>query len=575
MTAGEAAQEPQSAPLRSGGRILVDALVGHGVELAFGVPGESYLATLDALYERRESIRFVICRHEGGAANMAEAYAKLTGRPGVCFVTRGPGACHAAIGLHTAFQDSTPLVLFIGQVRRETQEREAFQEVDYRRMFGQMAKWVGQIDDAARIPELVSHAFHTAMAGRPGPVVLAIPEDMQRDLAAVADAEPYKIVRPHPGPADMAALQKLLEGAKRPILLLGGGGWTAEAVKDIRAFAEAFDLPVTASFRCQDLFDNGHPNYAGDLGTGTDPALVRRFHDSDLLLVAGPRLGEITTQNYSLLNLPTPRQTLVHVHAGAEELGRVYQADLPINAAPAPFAAAARALKPLKLPAWSDWTRAAAADYAASRKPGPCPGPLDMNEVMRVLAERLPEDAVIANDAGNFNGWLQRYFQYRCFKSLLGPSSGAMGYGVPAAVAAAIAAPHRTTLCFVGDGGFLMAGQEIATAMQYGAKPILLVVNNGAYGTIRMHQERDFPGHVSGTELKNPDFAAYARSFGAFGEVVERTAEFAPALERALGSGKAALLDLRLDLEAITTRASLSQIRAAALARQAKSGKAG
>ncbi len=560
-------------PLRDGGRILVDALVGHGVEMAFGVPGESYLSVLDAFYERRNALRLIVCRHEAGAANMAEAYGKLTGRPGVCFVTRGPGACHAAIGLHTAFQDSTPLVLFVGQVRRDTQEREAFQEIDYRRMFGQMAKWVAQIDDAARIPEMVSHAFYTAMAGRPGPVVLAIPEDMQRDLVSIADADCYKVVRPHPGEADMAALRERLLAAERPLLLLGGGGWNAQAVADIKTFAEAFDLPVTVSFRCGDLFDNRHPNYVGDLGTGVNPSLVRRVKEADLLLVAGARLGEVTTQNYSLIALPRPRQQLIHVHAAAEELGRVFQADLPINAAPIPFAAAAASLPaPEGALPWAAWTRAAAADYAANLVPGPCPGALDMNEVMRVLARRLPEDAVIANDAGNFAGWLQRYHQYRRFKSLLGPTSGAMGYGVPAAVAAAIAAPERVTVCFAGDGGFLMAGQEIATAMHYGAKPLILVVNNGSYGTIRMHQERDFPGRVSGTELHNPDFAAYARSFGAHGEVVEKTADFAPALERALGAGRLALLDLRLDLEAITTRTSLSDIRAAALKRHAGSG---
>jgi acetolactate synthase-1/2/3 large subunit len=560
--------QPGDIHPRTGGRVLVDALLGHGVDLIFGVPGESYLATLDAFYDVRNRVRLLTCRHEAGAANMAEAYGKLTGRPGICFVTRGPGACHASIGLHTAFQDSTPLILFVGQVDRDAQEREGFQEIDYRRMFGPMAKWIGQIDNAARIPEMVSHAFHTAVAGRPGPVVLAIPEDMQRDLVEVADVGPYKVVRPHPGPADLARLRELLAAAARPMLMLGGSGWTAEAVADMQRFAEAFDLPVAVSFRCQDRFDNAHANYIGDLGTGSGPKLIQRVKDSDLLIVAGARLGEQTTQGYSLIDLPRPKQLLVHIHASAEELGRVFVADLPINAGAAEFAAAARLLTPLKPPAWSALTKAARADYLESLQPGSSPGALDMNVVMRELARRLPGNAIMVTDAGNFSGWVQRYWQHTEFHTLVAPTSGAMGYGVAAAVGAAATAPDRQVVCFVGDGGFLMSAQELATARQYGLRPLIILVNNSLYGTIRMHQERDFPGRSIANVLQNPDFAAFARAFGCFGETVAQSADFAPALERALKSGTAAVIELQLDAEAITTRATLSQIAANARAKQ-------
>ena len=546
---------------RTGGRVLVDALVGHGVDMVFCVPGESYLAALDAFYDVRNTIRVVTCRHEAGAANMAEAYGKLTGKPGVCFVTRGPGACHASIGLHTGLQDSTPMILFIGQIERAAQEREAFQEIDYRRMYGPLAKWVGQIDDAARIPEMVSHAFYTATAGRPGPVVLAIPEDMQKDVVTVADADPYKVVRPHPGPDDIAALKRLLAAASRPLMIVGGGGWSAAAVAGITRFAEAFDLPVAVSFRSQDLFDNTHPNYAGDLGSATAATLTRRVKESDLLVVVGARLGEMTTQGYSLIELPRPKQTLAHVHADPEELGRVFQPDLPINASPDTFAAALKGLVPDAPPAWAEWTRAANRDYRDNLAPGVVSGALDMNVVMKVLADEMPKDAIFVTDAGNYSGWVQRYRQSTVYRSLLGPTSGAMGYGVPAAVAASLVHPERETVCFVGDGGFLMSGQEIATALQFGAKPIILVVNNGLYGTIRMHQERDYPGRPVAVELQNPDFAAYAKAFGAYGEVVEQSADFAPALARARRAGAAAILELRLDPETITTRATLSQIR--------------
>ncbi|HLB79782.1 MAG TPA: thiamine pyrophosphate-binding protein [Dongiaceae bacterium] len=552
-----------SAP-RTGAQVLVDALRIHGVDLAFCVPGESYLAVLDALYDARQSIRLISCRQEGGAANMAEAHGKLTGRPGICFVTRGPGAANAAIGVHTAFQDSTPMILFVGQVARGQVEREAFQEVDFRRMFGPLTKWVAEIDDAARIPELVSQAFHRAVAGRPGPVVLALPEDMLTDRVTVADAGPYKTVRPHPGAADLAAMRGLIAAAKRPFLIVGGGGWTAQAADDIVAFAAAFDLPAGAAFRCQDLFDNTHANYVGDVGIGINPALARRIRDSDLLLVVGARLGEMTTGGYTLVEVPRPRQTLVHVHAGAEELGRVYQADLPINSGMASFAAAARALAPIAPAPWRDWTLGARADYLANLEAPRHPGHLQMGEVMAYLRERLPADAIVTNGAGNYTGWVHRFYQYRRFRTQLAPTSGAMGYGLPAAIAAKAAHPDRAVVCFTGDGCFLMTGQELATAVQYGLNIVVLVVNNSMYGTIRMHQEREFPGRVIATDLVNPDFAALARAFGAQGETVERTAEFAPAFERAMAAGRPALIELKLDPEAITTRATLAEIRKAA-----------
>jgi acetolactate synthase-1/2/3 large subunit len=550
---------------RTGGQILVDQLKIHGVDLAFCVPGESYLAVLDALYDARNSIRLITCRQEGGAANMAEAYGKLTGRPGICFVTRGPGATNASIGVHTALQDSTPMVLFVGQVARDQAEREAFQEVDYRRMFAPLAKWAAQIDDPARIPELVSQAFHRAVAGRPGPVVIALPEDMLTDTADVEDACPYKIVRPHPGDDELMAMREMLAKASRPFVLLGGGGWSADAVRDIAVFAEVNDLPVGVSFRCQDLIDNRHKNYVGHVGIGIDPALAARVKEADVLLVVGARLGEITTGGYTLVNVPTPKQTLIHVHAGAEELGRVYQPALPINAGMAQFAAAARALKPLDSSRWAAQTAKAREEYLATLQPRPHAGPLQMPEVVAFLRERLPPDAIITNGAGNYTTWVHRFYQYRGYRTELGPTSGAMGYGLPAAVAAKAVHPERTVVCFAGDGCFLMTGQELATAVQYGLAIIVIVVNNGMYGTIRMHQERAYPERVHGTDLRNPDFAALARACGAHGELVETTAQFAPAFERAVASGKPALLELRLDPDAITPRMGLAEIRANAL----------
>lgn len=553
---------------RNGGRVLIDALIQHGVEMAFCVPGESYLAALDALHDSQDKIKLIVCRQEGGAAYMAEAYGKLTGKPGICFVTRGPGATNASIGVHTAFQDSTPMILFIGQVARDQVEREAFQEIDFRRMYGPMVKWVAEIEDARRIPELVSQAFHRAVNGRPGPVVLALPEDMLTDEVEVHDANHYKVSRPHPGPEEMAELQSLLAKAKRPLVILGGGGWDSQAVTDFRAFAEKANLPIGCAFRCQDLFDNTSDNYVGDVGIGINPKLAQRIKDSDLLIAVGARLGEMTTSGYTLIDIPVPAQKLVHVHASVEELGRVYQAALPINSGMAHFAKALQALKPVDGTAWSDWTKSARADYMENSKHVPIPGPLQMGDIMAWLRQRLPHDAILTNGAGNYATWSHRFYQYRTFRTQLGPTNGSMGYGVPAAIAAKLAAPARVVVSFNGDGCFMMNGQELATAVQYGANVVFLVINNGMYGTIRMHQEKTYPGRVSGTELHNPDFVALGKAYGAHAELVTQTDEFAPAFERALAAGKPALLELRLDPEAITPKASLTELRNAALKAQ-------
>jgi len=550
---------------RTGAQLLIDALKVHGVDLVFGVPGESYLAALDAFHDAREEIRFIICRQEGGAAYMAEAHGKLTGRPGICFVSRGPGATNASVGIHTAYQDSTPVILFIGQVPNGFAEREALQEMDFRRMYGPMAKWVAQIDRADRVPEYVSRAFHTAVSSRPGPVVLALPEDMQTQTASVADTGRYQRVAAHPGEADLQKLRGMLAQAKRPFVLLGGSGWAAQACADLRAFVEANDLPVGTSFRRQDLYDNRLPNFAGDVGIGVNPALAERVKGCDLLLAIGTRLDEITTCGYTLIDAPRPKQKLVHVHAGAEVLGRVYEADLPIHSGMPEFAQAARRLAPADPRAWREWTKAARADYEAWLKPGPAPGRLDLAEVMVYLRKRLPPETIVTNGAGNFAGWVHRYYPYPGFRTELAPASGSMGYGVPSAIAARLVHPERPVVSFSGDGDFLMNGQELATAMQYGLKIVFIVVNNGMYGTIRMHQERDYPGRVSGTELSNPDFAALARAYGLQGEIVEKTADFEPAFERAWKAKTSALIELQIDPEAITTRTTLSAIRAAAL----------
>jgi len=545
---------------RHGGKILADALAGHGVRLAFGVPGESYLPVLDGFHDQRERLSFVICRHEGGAANMADAWGKLTGEPGILFVTRGPGATHGSVGVHTAMQDSTPMIVFVGQVGTEVLEREALQEIDYRRMYGPLTKWVGQVDRVERIPEYVSHAFHTATSGRPGPVLIALPEDMLYAQAAVADAPHYRTPRAAPAAGDMAELERLLEAAERPLIVLGGGGWSRRAEEMLRAWAEASGVPVATSFRRQDHFDNRSPAYAGDVGLGINPALAARVKDADLLIAIGARLGEASSSGYTLLDVPTPRQKFVHVHAGPEELGRVYHATLPINSSYEEFVHALSQLKVRK-----EKNPSAHAEYLEWSKPRPMPGAVQLGEIVGWLSGRLPEDAAIANGAGNFATWLHRHFRYKGYPSQLAPTSGAMGYGVPAAVAASLADPRRVVLGWCGDGDFLMTGQELATAAQHGAHPVIVIVNNSMYGTIRMHQEREFPARVSGTELKNPDFAAYARAFGAHGETVERTADFAPAFERSLASGKPAVIEVRIDPDAITPATTLSALRATAL----------
>ncbi len=548
---------------RTGGRVLVDQLAIQGVERVFCVPGESYLAALDALHDTPE-IALTVCRQEGGAAMMADAYAKLTGQPGVCFVTRGPGATNASSGVHVAFQDSTPMLLLIGQVGRSMRDREAFQEIDFRRMYGQLAKWVAEVDDPARLPEYLSRAFHTAVQGRPGPVVLALPEDVLSETVETADARPVRAAAGHPGTAEMAELRDRLAAAERPLAILGGGGWSAAAKADFEAFARANDLPVACAFRCQDYFDNTHACYAGDIGLGVNPALARRVREADLLLVVGARMGEATSSGYTLLGVPTPKQALVHVHPGAEELGRVYQPDLAIQASTPAFAAAARALDPVASPPYAGVREAARQDYLAWTTPPSAKaftGTVDMAQAIADLRERLPDDAVICNGAGNYAAWVHRYYRYRSYRSQLAPTSGSMGYGVPAAVAAKLAAPDRPVIAFAGDGCFQMTGQELGTAVQYGAAIVVIVVNNSSYGTIRMHQERHYPHRVTGTELRNPDFAALARAYGAYGELVSDQASFAPAVERALSAGGPALIEVRTDLEQISPVKTISDLR--------------
>ena len=460
------------------------------------------------------------------------------------------------------------MILLVGQVAREQSEREAFQEIDYRRMYGQMAKWVTQIEDARRIPEIVSQAFHRAVNGRPGPVVIALPEDMLTDEVEVADAGPFKVSRGAPAPEDMAAFRELLAAAKQPLVILGGGGWDAKACADIKAFVEANHLPVTTAFRNQDLIDNRHANFVGDLGLGVNPPLGTRIKESDLIIAIGPRLGEATTGGYAMFDLPVPAQKMVHVHAGAEELGRGYQATLPINSGMAQFAAAAKAMKPVDTSAWKAGVATARADYLKNIEPSPQPGSANLAEIVAWLNKRLPDDVIVTNGAGNYAGYVHRFFQYRGFRTQLAPTNGSMGYGVPSAVAAKIAAPGRTVVSFSGDGCFLMNGQEFATAVQHGANVVFIVIDNGMYGTIRMHQEREYPTRVHGTELKNPDFAAYARAFGGHGETVEKTEDFGPAFERALAAGKPAIIHVKTDAEALTSRITLTQLREQSLARQ-------
>ena len=570
----------QSAFPKIGGHLLVECLIAQGVTHAFGVPGESYLAVLDGFHAHTEEIKFVINRQEGGAAFMAEAHGKLTGRPGVCFVTRGPGATNASIGIHTAFQDSTPMVLFVGDVASDTRDREAFQEVDFCSFFGPstkgMAKRVERIDDVARIPEYVARAFAIAMNGRPGPVVLVLPEDMLASpvLAhATTGVMPSALARVEAvqawsDPESLRGLRELLLASKQPFVIAGGGGWTVGAAQALQRFAENWTLPVGNAFRFQDTFDNHHPLYAGDVGIGINPQLAQRVRESDLIIAIGPRLGEMTTGGYSLLQVPRTPQKLVHIHASAEELNRVYQADLAINST---MNAAARSLEVLAAPpavVWEAWAHACNADYLANMQPQPLPGEIDMPAIVALLQKHLPADAVLTNGAGNFASWVHRFFKHhglaKGFKTQLAPTSGAMGYGVPAGIAAAITT-GRLALTMAGDGDFLMNGQELATAVQYGAKSIIVLLNNGMFGTIRMHQEREYPRHQAGTELRNPDFAALARAYGYAGVKITRTDEFEAQLIAALERSEGTLIEVALNPEVITTRGTLSAITQAAM----------
>ncbi len=550
---------------RTGGQLIVDSLRVHGVDTIYCLPGESYLHALDAFHDARD-IHLVVCRQEGGAAYAADADAKLTGRPGVLFVSRGPGACNAAVGIHTAFQDATPMVVFIGQVPRRSIERLAFQEIDYRRMYAQSAKWIAQIDDASRIPEMVSRAFYTAMAGRPGPVVLAIPEDMQEDLSDAALGDHYVVPRAAPAPDDMERLGQLLARAERPLILVGGSGWTAQARDDLSAFAEANALPVLTAFRRQDLIDNRHPCFAGKAALGKDPKLAKRMCDCDLMIVVGTQLTDSITDEFSLLDVPRPRQTLVHVLSGADELGRVYQPALPIVASMPEFCAALRALPAATAPRWRGWTEAAAAEEREWRKPTAAPGPLNLGEVIAHLNDVLADDAIVAQGAGNFTAWLRRFYVYRGWPTEIGPINGSMGYGLPAAIAAKVRHPDRDVVCLTGDGDFLMTGQELSTAVAEKLSIVILLVNNGTYGTIRMHQETHYPGRVIATKLTNPDFAALAQSYGAHGETVHATGDFPAAFDRARRAGKPALIQLMLDPDVTTPTTTLTALREKALA---------
>ncbi|CAM4341954.1 thiamine pyrophosphate-binding protein [Bordetella pseudohinzii] len=561
---------PSPASPRMGGHILVDQLAAHGVKHVFCVPGESYLAVLDGLHDA--SIEVTVCRQEGGAAMMADAHGKLTGEPGICMVTRGPGASNALAGVHIAKQDSTPLILFVGQIERGMREREAFQEMDYRAVFGTQAKWVTEIDQVERIPELISRAFHIATSGRPGPVVIALPEDMLVETAAVPDAPHYEVIDAAPAAGQMETLAQMLAEARKPVAILGGTRWDAEAVARFADFARAHALPVAVSFRRQMLFPADHPCYIGDVGLGINPALLARVSEADLILLVGGRMSESPSQAYTLLDIPVPRQKLVHVHPDSAELARVYRPHLAVNVSPAAFSAALAGLPaPKAAPAWAADTEAMRQNYLAWSDPGKIrtPGKLQMGEVMAYLEDRLPADAIMTNGAGNYATWLHRFHRYTRYGTQLAPTSGSMGYGLPAAVGAKRVWPDKTVVCFAGDGCFLMHGQEFATAVQYDLPIIVVLVDNGMYGTIRMHQEKHYPGRISATQLKNPDFADYARAFGGHGERVETSAEFGPAFERALASGKPAILHCLIDPETISPSTTLEKIRAAALKAQA------
>jgi acetolactate synthase I/II/III large subunit len=557
---------PGPRPVRNAAQILVEQLIAQRVTHVFCVPGESYLAVLDALYD--SGIRVTVCRNEGGAAMMAEAHGKATGRPGICFVTRGPGATNASAGIHIAHQDSTPLILFVGQVERKAKGRDAFQEMDYPAFFGSLTKWTVEITESRRMAEYVGRAFSTAMAGRPGPVVLSLPRDVLAGSAEAGQAEFIEPVETAPAAADMDRLAGLIAGAERPLLLLGGGRWNGAACAQMARFAERFEMPVCTSYRRSPLFDPLHPNYAGDLGLAPNPKLLARAKASDLVIAAGARLNEITSQGYTLFDIPMPQTRLVHVYPGAEELGRIYHPALAIHASPRRFAEALDRLQPRGPARWAGEVRAAHAEYLAwSETPVPQPGAVNLSAIMIWLRENLPPETILCNGAGNYASWIHRFYRFRSFASQIAPISASMGYGVPAAVSMQLLHPKRKVISINGDGDFLMNGQEFATAAQYGLPIIVMVFDNSLYGTIRMHQEREYPGRVIATELQNPDFAAYARSFGGFGAAVEKTEDFAPAFRAAEASGLPSILHVKYDGEGITPVSTLSGIRAQAKAR--------
>ncbi|MDP8250760.1 thiamine pyrophosphate-dependent enzyme [Pseudochrobactrum saccharolyticum] len=549
--------------MRNGGQLLVESLIALGAHKSFGVPGESYLAVLDALHDTKGKLDYILCRNEGGAAFMAAAYGKLTNTPGICFVTRGPGATNASIGVHTAMQDSAPMLLFIGQVGTDMTGREAFQEIDYRAMFGTVAKWAVQIDQVERIPEILARAWTVATTGRPGSVVIALPEDMLTSLTDKAPlTAPAKIASPAPQTETMATAQQMLKAAKKPVILMGGTNWTETGRAALQSFAEQSDIPVVAAFRYQDQFDNFSSAFIGEAGVGMLPHVKALIRDADLILAINVRFGEMTTDGYTLLNVPVPQQKLIHVHPSDAEIGKIYVPDLGVHACPSSFA---QSLQPVS-GAWADWRKAARDAYLASFDAPAQPSPVDMVAVMTYLRDRLPEDVILTNGAGNFTVWPNKFAKFGTKARLLAPQSGAMGYGVPAAIAAKVAKPERMVICFAGDGDFQMNCQELGSAMQAGAQPIILILNNGIYGTIRAHQEKHYPARVSGTTMENPDFVTLAKSYRFHAERVETTADFAAAFERAAASKTGAVLELNISPEALTPRQTLSQMRAAALA---------
>lgn len=546
--------------MRHGGQILVDHLRAEGVRRVFSVPGESFLAALDGLHD--SGIQNIVCRHEGGASMMAEAHAKLTGQVGVAFVTRGPGATNASSGIHVARQDSTPMILFVGQIDTGHRDREAFQEVDYRAVFGGLAKWATEVDDLKRLPEYLSRAFHIAQSGRPGPVVMALPENMLSALADVPDLPPRRAPVTAPAVAQVSAIWEAVKGAAKPLLVVGGPHWSKQAASDLADLAAASGLPVAVTFRRQDRIDNRHPHYAGDLGVGMNPRLGARLREADCVVIVGARLGDTATNGYELMDPATPGKTIVHVHADADELGHVWRPDVSV-VCPAP--AMIRALLesvPQGLPDWSGWTASARADYLTFTTPRETPGSVKLEQIMRWLSDHVADDAIATNGAGNYAAWMHRYFRPRAYPGQLAPTSGSMGYGFPAAIAASLEHPEKTVLCFAGDGCFQMTLNELSTARQHGAKPIVILANNGRYGTIRMHQERHYPARVSGTELFNPDYAALAQAYGGYGEVVKRTEDFPEAFARAQAAATVAVIELVLDPEALAPGQELAAARA-------------